>query len=679
MFLVRLLVAASLGGCAWVTPEDIARRAPELDDDADGVPKSRDCNDDDPTVAPTFPEIWYNGVDNDCRGDDDYDQDLDGFVADAYVGLATAGAEGTGALPGGDCDDSPVRPETDESDSTLPFGPRVSPRQPDTWYDGVDQDCSGNDDYDMDGDGYVPDAYATFPTRYVEGSGALPGGDCDDEEPDVHADQDEQWYDGLDRDCDGADDYDRDGDGWVPADVTYRPTAGVPGTGQLDVGDCDDDDASIHDGAPDAWYDGVDSNCRGDDDYDRDLDGFRTPAGGGMDCDDTVNGATVYPGALERLGDALDGDCDGGNDDITVRSLEGYTLEDIHRMEFLATSRRVYLSVAAGVVETSNAVLYDSAVAWTWYPTNLLGPAVAFVPWYAAASVDDPAHALSNAAMAAVSVASGTGYADMLYGAFGIADLEGGASQVRLHRYDIERSISRGGPVSTVAFDDLALAVEPTGRMHVLACDREGVGADAVGTLRWLRWTPNDELVPTIRSLAAGTGDAAVASCAMRVDADDTAHAVTSGGEGTVTSNFDPDAASWTLGPPSRVAGRHLRAPKFPEGFLAGTVVGVDADRGTVVIADPFTQDDGLVEVGEDVVHADAWQEGITDFTIYVAWVNGSGEAWLARRAPGATAFVRSRVGAPFTPSWIALHGNADDLLLAVAGDGRLAVEAVAR
>jgi hypothetical protein len=679
MNFVHLLVALALGGCAWVTPEDVARRAPELDDDADGIPKARDCNDNDPTVAPTFPETWYNGVDNDCRGDDDYDQDLDGFVADEHVGKATAGAEGSGALPGGDCDDSPVRPVTDDADSTLPFGPRVSPRQPDTWYDGVDQDCSGNDDYDQDGDGYVPDDFEGLTTRYVDPSGALPAGDCDDDDVEIHAGQDEVWYDGIDRNCDGLDDYDRDADGWVPADVAYRPTVGAPGTGNLEVGDCDDAAASVHPGATDAWYDGTDANCRGDDDYDRDLDGHRPAEGGGLDCDDTA--AAVFPGAPERLGDTVDGDCDGGDDDVAVDALEGYTIEDVRRMEFLATSRRVYLSVAAGRVETANSSLFDSAVAWTWYPTNLRGPAVAFIPWYAASSVDDPDHALSTAAIAAVSVVSGTGYADMLYGAFGIEDLapDGGASQVRFHRYDVERSTSRGGPVSTVAFDDLGLSVEGSGRMHVLACDREGAAGDAVGTLHWLRWMPAVDIVPTVRALASGTGDGAVEACAMRLDTDNNAHALTASPDGVATANFDPGGATWSLSAPTHVVGRRLREPKFPEGFLTGTVMGVDADAHTVVIADPFNQDAGLIEVGEDVVHADAWQEGVTDFTVYVAWVDASGEAWLARSAASGSQFTLSRIETPFVPSWVAIHGNGDQLLIAVAGEGQLAVETVDR
>jgi hypothetical protein len=62
--------------------------------------------------------------------------------------------------------------------------------------------------------------------------------------------------------------YDGDGDGQLGADY------GGP--------DCDDEDPAIYAGAPDAWYDGVDADCGGDDDFDADGDG----APQAEDCDD---------------------------------------------------------------------------------------------------------------------------------------------------------------------------------------------------------------------------------------------------------------------------------------------------------------------------------------------------------------------------------------------------------
>ncbi|MCB9766098.1 MAG: right-handed parallel beta-helix repeat-containing protein [Alphaproteobacteria bacterium] len=93
-----------------------------------------------------------------------------------------------------------------------------------------------------------------------------------------------------------ANDDDSDGDGYHPSD-----------------GDCDESDASVHPGASDPWYDGVDSDCDGADDFDRDGDGYRHESSGDpanrVDCDDTDD--DVHPGADDPAGDGVDADCDG--------------------------------------------------------------------------------------------------------------------------------------------------------------------------------------------------------------------------------------------------------------------------------------------------------------------------------------------------------------------------------
>ena len=70
-------------------------------------------------------ELWYDGIDQNCDGLSDYDQDGDGIDSDQYGGT--------------DCDDT---------DGT------IFPGATESYYDGIDQDCAGDNDYDYDGDGY---------------------------------------------------------------------------------------------------------------------------------------------------------------------------------------------------------------------------------------------------------------------------------------------------------------------------------------------------------------------------------------------------------------------------------------------------------------------------------------------------------------------------------------------
>jgi len=85
-------------------------------------------------------------------------------------------------------------------------------------------------------------------------------------------------------------DEDEDEDGW---------TAGE---------DCDDSRADVHPGADEVPYDGVDQDCDGVDETDRDQDGWVGRAAGGADCDDADPAA--HPDAVEVCGDLRDQDCD---------------------------------------------------------------------------------------------------------------------------------------------------------------------------------------------------------------------------------------------------------------------------------------------------------------------------------------------------------------------------------
>lgn len=213
-------------------------------------------------------------------------------------------------------------------------------------YDGIDGDCNGGNDFDSDGDGYVVDRVRNEDGRYVDGlalaqvyafshglSLDLRGGDCDDFDPDIHPGAvGDVPYDGIDTDCDGANDFDADGDGWIPAghstDLSRYVTIWLDGMANFPIleGDCDDADPTRHPDAVDLPYDGVDHDCDRRNEFDQDGDGFiaagfasayalhgdpdQIPAVVGFgDCDD--QSSRVHPAAVESSITPRDEDCDG--------------------------------------------------------------------------------------------------------------------------------------------------------------------------------------------------------------------------------------------------------------------------------------------------------------------------------------------------------------------------------
>ena len=302
--------------------DDLVYSALGLDDaDGDGQTESEgDCDDDDATAYTGADETYYDGVDSDCSDaeastaessepdyDADYDADGDGTTAADWGGT--------------DCDDtdatvSPDAAETyyDGVDSDCSFAEdgrsdfdadadghvgldwggddcedadsTVSPDAAEDYYDGVDSNCYAADEYDADGDGYYSSSFG--------------GTDCDDADYASNPDAAEVPYDGIDEDCSGGaviDDYDVDGDGYTAA--AYGGT------------DCHDDNAAAYPHAPgEVCYDGIDQDCDGASDYDCDADGYDSADWGGSDCDDTE--ASISPAATDVKFDGVDSDCDGG-------------------------------------------------------------------------------------------------------------------------------------------------------------------------------------------------------------------------------------------------------------------------------------------------------------------------------------------------------------------------------
>ncbi len=268
------------------------------------VPNPGDCDDADPGRNPDAVELC-DGTDNRCDGDVDpatavdaldwyVDADGDGFGA--VIGLPQRGCtapEPTGwANNNSDCnDDDPlIHPDADEV------------------CDGVDNNCDravdddGVDRYrryaDTDGDGFGDAAAPALVCGTAVGYSDL-ATDCDDSRNDTWPGAPERIGDGVDQDCNRLElcYLDVDGDGFVgdfvtlaettdltcgglvacPASVTpYRGDGQCylsPGTSAAE--DCDDTDPFRAPGLPDAFGDGVDSNCDGTEVCFRDLDGDR--------------------------------------------------------------------------------------------------------------------------------------------------------------------------------------------------------------------------------------------------------------------------------------------------------------------------------------------------------------------------------------------------------------------
>lgn len=156
-----------------------------------------DCWDTEATVHPDAVEWCGDELDNDCDGFidvlDDNSQDV--------VWYEDADGDGVGnpdvvyglycTNPGGA---SPYPEDCDDTDAT------ISPFATETYYDGIDQDCANDDDFDADLDGYADAA-----------SGGL---DCDDGNDLIFPNQADVCGSNVDEDCDGVID-DCQGASWL--------------------------------------------------------------------------------------------------------------------------------------------------------------------------------------------------------------------------------------------------------------------------------------------------------------------------------------------------------------------------------------------------------------------------------------------------------------------------------
>ncbi len=157
-------------------------------------------------------------------------------------------ADGDGVAGVTDCWESsedPIQPEGSMVYDTPIQAADIYVGAEDRPYDGIDQNCDGSDDFDADGDGFVPNEYVGIATLGLAETGVLPGGDCDDADAVRHPDT-EELCDGLINGCDAslpAVEMDGDGDGFGDSNQMIMGCNPDPGYVPLD-GDCDDLDAN---------------------------------------------------------------------------------------------------------------------------------------------------------------------------------------------------------------------------------------------------------------------------------------------------------------------------------------------------------------------------------------------------------------------------------------------------
>lgn len=255
-----------------------------------------DCDDDDALISPVGDDVPSDGVDQDCSGRDACfsDRDDDGF------GSRSIARDGERcAANDDDCND-------DEA-TAFPGGVEVAGNN-------VDEDCDGRHlcfvDGDRDGAG-ANAAILVFGTCVDDGL-AIFDGDCDDADPTRSPLQLEVPDDGLDQDCDGNDSChaDADGDGFgARFDLFDDDNFDCgDGPGVRDTSDCDDGNAAVN---PDAVE-------RVGNDVDEDCDGgrlcFTDRDGDGVGTSTTFVSVAFGSSCANAPGAFIDGDCDDGDD-----------------------------------------------------------------------------------------------------------------------------------------------------------------------------------------------------------------------------------------------------------------------------------------------------------------------------------------------------------------------------
>lgn len=291
------------------------------------VSNNLDCDDANPSVSPTAPEIC-NLSDDDCDGNIDenaigsvvhyQDSDGDGY-GDPNASLSSCQSSVAGyVLNALDCNDA--------ISSQNPLGIESC--------NGLDDNCNGTFDenaidstiwyLDFDGDGFG--AIGSWNLDYTAPVGYVAvAGDCDDTDSAYNPNTSE-ICNGVDENCNGQTDegvitqqwyFDDDGDGygdpWVVVEDCSQPAGMI-----LDNSDCNDSDGSVNPNADEFCDDGIDNNCDGYLDDETSVDAFS----GYLDLDGDGYGGGVYDSSCDDIYYSTSDDCDDSDGSVNPNMSE---------------------------------------------------------------------------------------------------------------------------------------------------------------------------------------------------------------------------------------------------------------------------------------------------------------------------------------------------------------------